>query len=174
MKLINGLSTKKFSLLLECVSSAEGPRIFTSEELLKLQESLNLDEDQVQLLIQSLVYIFKQASKVILKPTDLQRELIENLGFESSKGEEFLKAWSSETKKHFGDFENRWKLNNIAWELNVELNKSETVPKVRMQLDVSNSEDNQDKILLELNEEELVNLYTTLENVQTKLDKIQT
>lgn len=173
VQLINGIPTKKFPMLLDCIQRAEGPNLFTPEELTKLQDSLHLTEDKLQLLIQSLVYIFKQSSKIILKPTDFQKHLTDVLGFETEKAEEFVKAWSSETKKHFGDFENRCKLNNISWELNLELNKGKPVPKARLQLDVTNFEGNADNVIFELNEEELVSLYGTLENVQTKLDKLQ-
>lgn len=147
--------------------------MFTKDELTKLQESLNFNEDQLQLSIQSLLFIFKQSSKVILKLTDLHKDLVEKLHFDSEKADIFVKAWSLETNKHFGESENRWKLNNVRLELDVELNKNVTIPKVRMQLDVADFKGIDDKIILELNEEELVNLYSTLENVQTKLDKIQ-
>lgn len=173
MQLINKITTKKYVALLDCIVTTDNPNLFTKDELIKLQECLNLNEDQLQLLIQSLLFIFKQSSKVILKLTDLYKDLVETLKFDADKANEFVLAWSVQTNKHFSDIENRWKLNNVCMELDVELNRNTTVPKVRMQLDVVNSTGNIDNIIMDLNEEEMVNLYSTLENVQTKLDKLQ-
>lgn len=171
--MINAITQKKFALLLERIPTSEAKLLFTSEELVKLQESLSLNEENIQLLIQSLLYIFKQTSKIILKPNDLHKQLTDVLGFNTDKADEFVKAWTSETKNHFGDFENRCKLNNISWQLNLQLDKPDSLPRIRMQLDVSNFESNKDNIILELNEDELINLYNTIENIQGKLDKIQ-
>ncbi|KAJ8984639.1 hypothetical protein NQ317_009867 [Molorchus minor] len=171
--LINNLTTIKFQLLLAHIINSK------EDELKKLKDSLKFTEDNVQLLTQSIIYIYRQANKVILKPTVLQKHLIENLKFDSEKAEEFVKQWSNETKKDVGgDFENRMKLENITWELNLEtanqICNKESVPKARLQFNLAKAvvSDQKDKVTVEMDQDELMHLYSTLETIQIKLDNI--
>ncbi|KAJ8953346.1 hypothetical protein NQ314_007355 [Rhamnusium bicolor] len=142
------------------------------------QDSLKLTDDNLQLLIQSITYVFKQASKVILKPTVLQKQLIEYLNFDLEKAEEFVKLWSSETKRDVGDIENRFKLEDISWELNLQsanqICNKQSVPNARVQFKLAKAVDNskKEKVTVEMDEEELLQLYSTLETIQIKLDNI--
>ncbi|KAJ8952933.1 hypothetical protein NQ318_006550 [Aromia moschata] len=175
--LINSLTTVKFHLLLQHIINSKSEELFTEEEFRKLRDSLKLTEENLQLLVQSINYIYKQANKVVLKPTVLQKQLTETLNFDAEKAEEFVKAWSSEIKKDVGDFEQRMKLENLSWELNLETanqicNKESTL-KARFQLDLANAVDDlKDKVTIELEEEELLHLYSTLEAIQIKLDNM--
>lgn len=172
------MTTVKFKLLLSHIINSKNEELFTDEELKKLKDSLKLTEDNLQLLIQSIAYIFKQASKVILKPTVLQKQLTEDLGFDVEKAEEFVKQWSTETKKDVGDFENSFKLQDINWELNLEtenqISNKQVIPKARVQFKLAKSVDStkKDAVTVELDEEELLHLYSTLETIQIKLDNI--
>ncbi|EEZ99059.1 COMM domain-containing protein 10 [Tribolium castaneum] len=176
VSLINSLNRNKFNLLLKHIVQSETDEIFTQAELAKLSESLKLDDANVQLLIQSIAHIFKQASKVILKPTILQDQLVEKLKFESDKAEDFVKLWTQETKRNF-DVENSKNLDNISWELNVEAassftNKERFVhSRLQMAL-VSVDGEEKENVVLELDEDELKHLYNTLEKIQNKLDSI--
>lgn len=172
------MTSVKFKLLLSHIINSENEELFTAEELKKLKDSLKLTEDNLQLLIQSIAYIFKRASKVILKPTVLQKHLIENLEFDAEKAEEFVKQWSSETKKDVGDFKNSFKLQDINWELNLETENQicnkQLIPMARVQFKLAKSVDSTKKgiVTVELDEEELLHLYSTLETIQIKLDNI--
>ncbi|XP_044259001.1 COMM domain-containing protein 10-like [Tribolium madens] len=176
VSLINSLNRNKFNLLLKHIVQSEKDEIFTQAELTKLSESLKLDDAKIQLLIQSIAHIFKQASKVILKPTILQDQLVEKLKFDSDKAEDFVKLWTQETKKNF-DVENSKNLDNLSWELNVEAassfsNKERFVhSRLQMAL-VSVNGDEKEDVILELDENELKHLYNTLEKIQNKLDSI--
>ncbi|XP_018580095.1 COMM domain-containing protein 10-like [Anoplophora glabripennis] len=176
--LINSMTTIKFKLLLTHIVNTKNEELFTDEELKKLKDSLKLTEDNLQLLIQSIAYIFKQASKVIIKPTVLQKQLIEDLGLDAEKAEEFVKLWSSETKKDVGDFENSFKLQDVNWELNLEtanqICNKQVIPKARVQFKLAKSADSskKDTVTVEFDEEELLHLYSTLETIQIKLDNL--
>ncbi|XP_028128840.1 uncharacterized protein LOC114325101 [Diabrotica virgifera virgifera] len=178
VKLINSLSTKKFQLLLGHIVEAEGENPFTDEELKKLKDSLKLTEDALQLLVQSISHIFKQSSKVILKPTVLYKQLCEQLEFEDEKAEEFVKIWCNHTNEDFGDFSSRMKLENVSWELNIQvadqINNKQSVPVGRMQFELAQSVDNskKERIFMEFTQSELQQLYNNLEKIQMKLDNI--
>lgn len=141
ISLINNLNNKKYELLLTHIINSSTDEYFTETELQKLQETLKLNENQLQLLLQSIAYIHKQSSKVILKPTELQRQLVETLGFEQEKAEVFVKEWSAEAKKDLGEFQNREKLNNMSWELNLQVGSDmgnrQALPNARIELDLS-------------------------------------
>ncbi|KAG5892647.1 hypothetical protein JTB14_025442 [Gonioctena quinquepunctata] len=179
VQLINSLSTTKFQLLLSHIVNSKSEDLFTADELDKLKTSLRLNDDSLQLLIQSILHIFKQSCKVILKPTVLQKQLIEDLNFDTEKAEEFVKLWSKETHEHFGDFENGMKLENMAWELNVQcadqICNREFVPVARVQFNLAKLTDESEKesVTIELDKSELLQFYNTLESIQVKLDNIQ-
>lgn len=164
-------------MLLTHIVHPTSEELFTDEELKKLQESLKLNQSDVQLLIQCIAHIFKQASKVILKPTILQKQLCENLGLGEEKAEVFVKLWLEETKNDFGDFENQFKLENMSWELNLQTSSKfcnkEAVPNARIHFNLTNHNGKEENLLLELEKDELLQLYNTLETIQVKLDNLQ-
>lgn len=151
--------------------------ILTSNDTLKFKESLNLDGDKWNLLIQSLIHVFKLSLKFIFKPTTLQKQLEDELKLDNEKAKEFVKHWSLCTKRDFGDIENRYKLNDVTWQLNIQVASSvqnkEATPNARLQLNMSKPKtDKRENVTLELNCEELVQLYNALESMQNKLDSV--
>ncbi|GJQ77688.1 hypothetical protein Trydic_g12812 [Trypoxylus dichotomus] len=179
VKLINLLSNTQFSLLLRRTNESDGNDIVSEEEHKKLGEVLHIDLDSVNLLLQSLMHIWKQSLKVILKPTDLLQNLTEVLHFQSEKSEEFVKIWTEKVKLDYGDLEKQKKLDSIAWEINLEAascyEAKELMPKARLQLNITDfvNDSKREHIILDLSEEQLTELYNTIEKVQTKLDNIQ-
>lgn len=166
-----------FKIILSRVAEKRSGQLFTSEELKKVEVSHQVDENNMQLLIQSITHIFKQSCKFILKPTVLEKQLVEYLKFEKDKAHEFVKVWIADMKKNFEDFENQYQLEDVAWQFNMQTAsttcKKEAIPTARIQMNLSKVKDKQkDNITFELNEEELVQLYNTLESIQTKLDTI--
>ncbi|KAK4883536.1 hypothetical protein RN001_006855 [Aquatica leii] len=175
IQLLNTISTTEFSALLQRILNKTE---FTSLELNNLETTLELQPNNVELLLQTVVHILKQSSKVILKPTTLQKQLVENLHFESNKAEEFVKAWTSQTKQDFENLEDRLKLNTISWELNLEMCSSlepkKVTPNVRLKFSLNDSKDAHFKnVVLEMEKKELQQLYNTFENIQNKLDILQ-
>ncbi|CAG9861018.1 unnamed protein product [Phyllotreta striolata] len=176
--LINSISTKKFQLLLAHIANSKGGELFTNDEVEKLKVSLKINNESVQLLIQSIHHICKQSNKVILKPTVLFKQLCENLGLDEEKAEEFVKVWCTQTNEDIGDFNNRLKLENLTWELNVQtadqINVKQSLPVARIQLNLAKSTntDVKENVIMEFDNTELLHLYNNLEKIQIKLDNI--
>lgn len=68
-------------------------------------------------------------------------------------------------------------MEDVSWQLNVQTASSicnkESIPNAKIQMNLLKVKDEtKDSVTLELNEEELVQLYNTLENIQTKLDAV--
>ncbi|KAF5288670.1 hypothetical protein FQA39_LY15312 [Lamprigera yunnana] len=167
--IINSISQTSFSKLLEQILNKTK---FT--ELNNLDTTLGLCCDNIELLVQTATYIFKQSSKVILKPTTLQKQLVENLKFNNDKAEEFVKAWTSHAKQDLVSLEGRLKLEHVSWELNVQIASSlkrEIVPNIRLKLNLKDSKYLSSKnVVVELDKTELQQFYITLDNIQNKLD----
>lgn len=166
---------KDYCLIISRIIERKNTKLFAEDELKNMQDASKYDENNLFLAIQSISYIFKQSLKFILKPTVLQKQLIEELKFDTEKAEEFVKQWTTETKLNFENLEDRHKLENVCWELNLQVASScsnkEKIPSARIQLDLEKVKDGtKDDVILELNQDELVQLYTTLENIQLKLD----
>lgn len=177
--MLNSLPTKLFNRLLQRIATSENEEKFSEEELCKLGESLKISDENVKLLIQSLTYIYKQSNKIILKPTVLQKHFVEHLELDPEKSEEFVKIWSTNIKDEVGDFENRLKVEDISWELNWQIadqiENKQNISIARLKFDFSPCHDvnkSNDSLIVEMNEEELTQFYQTIENIQIKLDNI--
>lgn len=167
----------KFPLLLSRIYNAKDiEQPFSQEEIQKLEKSLNLQNDDLRIMIDTLVTIIKRSHCVLMKPTVLQDELTEKLHFDSNKTETFVKFWTENTKPDFDDIQNRKKLQNISWELNLQTasdcDLKETIPTSLIQLEVKNSEDKLENITFEMNEEQLLEMYNQVESIQNYLDSI--
>lgn len=166
-------------LLSDVINIKEG-ETFTEDEFGKLKESLKLNDDSLQLLIQSISHIFKQSNKVIIKPTILYKQLCENIGLDAAKCEEFVKLWCNQTNQDFGDYSDRLKLEHLTWELNIlasdQINPKQSVPTARIQLELAKSANSseKEKVVLEFDQSELLQLYSHLEKIQLKFDNINT
>lgn len=173
--MINSLTNNKYNLLLNHIINSPKDEIFTLEETKKLSDSLKLDSDNLQLLIQSLTHIFKQASKVILKPTVLQEQLINDMKFDADKAEDFVKTWTKHTNDEF-DLEKSYKLDDVSWELAIQTASSfgnkQKIPTARIQMGLSGPSDKSENLILEMDKDELLQFYNTLEKIQTKLDSL--
>lgn len=177
IKCINSIDPAKFPLLLSRIYNAKDiEQPFSQEEIQKLEKSLNLQNDDLRIMIDTLVTIIKRSHCVLMKPTVLQDELTEKLHFDSNKTETFVKFWTENTKADFDDIQNRKKLQNISWELNLQTasdcDLKETIPTSLIQLEVKNSEDKLENITFEMNEEQLLEMYNQVESIQNYLDSI--
>nr|CAI5854320.1 unnamed protein product [Callosobruchus analis] len=175
VQLLNSLSAKKFQLLLNHIITAEQ---FTDEEMAKLKDSFKLSEEQVELLVQSIVHILKQSNKIVIKPSDLRKQLCDFLEFDEEKAEDFVKVWSKQVNENV-DFVNRKHLEDITWEMNIQgadqIDNRQYQPLARLQLQVSKDEGGErskEKVTFELNKDELIHLYNTLESIQLKIDNL--
>lgn len=173
ISIIRSISTKKFQLLLSHIVSSKNEDAFSAEELKKLGESLKISNEDVVLLINSVKYIVKQSSKVILKPTTLEKQLKEHLKFDDDKTKVFMEVWCKEINADVGSFDDILNLDDLAWEQIVKVADQVSVeqqePAARLQLNLSSTH-NKKNITVELDKEELLQLYNTIEAIQMKLD----
>lgn len=171
---MNALSTKKFQLLLSHLVSSNTEDPFKAEELKKLRDSLKINDEDLLLLVNSIKYIVKQSNRVILKPTTLQKHLKEHLSLDDEKADVFIKIWCEETNKGLGNLDRIMELDDLSWEQNVTiadqvLNEQE-VSVARLHLKLSSETDKNENIFVELDKDELLQLYNALEVIQIKLD----
>lgn len=149
---------------------------FSQEELQKLEKSLKLSDTQLKTMLDGLLHITKRSEYFLMKPSVLQEELIETLQFNSDKAEIFVKLWTENLKLNFDNFQERCKLKNFAWELNIEAatdnNIKLTNPVSLLQLQLEDGQEKSKNITVEMNEEQLLDLYNQIEHIQSTLDNI--
>lgn len=120
--------------------------------------------------------MIKRSSCFIIKPTFLQEELTQRLKFENSKADIFVKLWTESTKNDFNDLQQRKQLEKMSWELNLEIasdtNLKKAVPMSLLQFHVKDTEGKMEDITVEMNEEQLLELYNQMENIQLVLDSL--
>lgn len=127
-------------------------------------------------MLETLAYIVKCSRMFLMKPTILQEELIEKLKFNPEKAQYFVKYWTENVKKDCPDFENRSKLQNFSWELNLEAatdcNFKTTNLTSLLQFEIKDNKEKTKFITMEMNEEQLIDLYNQIEVMQSTLDNI--
>lgn len=161
--------------MLSHIATSKNEEAFTPNELKKLSESLRISDEHVILLINSIKYILKQSSKVVLKPTTLEKHLKEHLKFDDEKSKVFMKIWCEEINKDIGNFDEIMNLDDLAWEQIVkvadQVSIEQQVPAARLQLNLSStSKKDRKNVTVELDKEDLLQLYNTIEAIQMKLD----
>ncbi|XP_017777967.1 PREDICTED: uncharacterized protein LOC108563722 [Nicrophorus vespilloides] len=150
------------------LQSVEGD--FPEEYLKSLESSLKLSGDNVQILVQCIEYIMTKANQIIIKPSVLQKNLVEVLKFENEKAECFVKVWSEQAAKRFGDLGTRKKVDDVTWE--IVLRSDELRGRFQLSLsDFLGADD--ERVTLDLSEAELTELYLKLEDCQNKLDSLR-
>lgn len=122
------------------------------------------------------MYLIKRAVYFIMKPTFLQDELTEKLKLDNLKAETFVKLWTESTKASF-NLERRQQLEEISWELNLEVasdrDLKKSIPKSLIQLQVKNNDGESEKVTVEMDEKQLLELYNQLECMQGVLDSVR-
>lgn len=176
--LVNELSNQQFRKLCEQILQTSKDGSTVTLEQLQNSLALNLEQDKLQLLVQSVTYILKQSLNIVSKPTVLQKQLVDTLGIENTKADEFVTIWRNEAKQTFLDLKNQPHLESFTWELNLQTSSSADtsgiVPNVRLKLDLGNSDASKcDNVAFELHNDEILMLYNSLETIQNKLDYIQ-
>ncbi|XP_044755935.1 COMM domain-containing protein 10-like [Coccinella septempunctata] len=163
--MLKSVSLEIFQWILGKIQTKE---IFTDNDIENLMKKLKLSELKVKHIIETVSYLHKHLSKIILKPAELEKALIEDFNIEEDKAHSWIKIWTEDISQNF-NLGNINELQSITWELNLEaasnLSRKKALPTASIQLNGTI-----DNTVLHLNEEELVHLYNTLENIQAKLD----
>lgn len=170
IQLINEICLEEFVNILQQVVVHE------SVEVEKyLQGSINFDSNDLHLLLETIIYVWKQSFEIIIKPTVLHKHLVKDLKFDMNKADEFVKAWTDKTNDDFQNLDKLLKLNNIFWEFNLQTSSSsitrQLVPILRLKLELTNKQGvNIKNLNFTINKEQVQQLHVEFENIQNKLD----
>lgn len=130
------------------------------------------ERKELKLAIKTLAYILKRALTFIMKPEALTRDLGAVAAMASEKAEIVTKFWMNKTKGVLAEsgISSGRELVNIDTKLDIELSSSaeqkSRLPVAGLRLATADGE----RIGLELNHQELFEVYTCLESIQDELD----
>lgn len=143
----------------------------------ELEKLVGVPRSDFLLLIKTFSYILKRTSTFVIKPTKLQAELREKLKLSDDKIDAIIRLWIKNTKpimENLSDekYESN-EIKDVAWKLNVQISshcqqRQKTALAV-LQLKTGAGED----INLEMNHNDLLNLYNQFENIQNELDAMR-
>lgn len=129
-----------------------------------------MDKTQLNLVVKTITYIIRRSVNFIMKPETMIQNLIEIVNLNKDKANLFTKFWVGKTKNILEDVNSGRELIDVQWDLKTEL-ASAAEQKSRTAIGVVRLETaDKGNLNLELNHNELLELYKTLENVQEELD----
>lgn len=169
-----------------CAALATGnTRTFSQEEEEKLSNSLGLNAEDTQYLIQTVTHIIQQAAHGLVRPGVLGEHLTA-CKVSEEKASLFVEQWSTNAKPIIDTLKqqslSQKQLSDISWDLNIETASSTRSRQGRaisvLQLSLATPETKGDttqteKVLLQFDHNQLYNFYDQLEKVQTQLDALR-
>ncbi|XP_075158772.1 COMM domain containing 10 protein valette [Haematobia irritans] len=189
IKIINALPYNTFSTVLQYVhrqmvttgggGDSKGENVSSSAEnenaLEELERLVGVPRPDFLLLIKTFSYILRRTSTYIIKPSLLQSELRDKLKLEDeAKIDAIVRLWVRQTSPIMNNLARECyesnEISDVAWKLNVEISshcqqRQKTALAV-LQLKTGAGED----INLEMNHDELLQLYQQFECIQNELD----
>ncbi|XP_012162220.1 COMM domain-containing protein 10 isoform X2 [Ceratitis capitata] len=144
----------------------------------ELERLVGVPRADFLLMIKTFSYILRRTSTFVIKPTRLHAELREKLQFaDDAKIDAIVRLWVRQTTPIMNSLAcERYESNEIhdvAWKLNVEISshceQREKNALAMLQLKTGTGED----INLEMNHDELLQLYNQFECIQTELDTLK-
>lgn len=128
-------------------------------------------------MLKTLAYVVKRTMQFIIKPTTLEDDLTNNFKFTAEKSDAIVKIWTEYTKEDIGDLEQRHVLEKFSWELNLELasdsNLKKTTPSSILQFNIKNNDETTENITISMKENQLLELYNQIENMQNVIDSLK-
>lgn len=172
----NTLSIEQYSSLIKYVIKES--KIIEGDpksDINALIEELKIKPQHVDILVKILTNFYKMLSTVIIKPTALKQLLQKEMQMSNETATVFVKLWSEDTTKEFGNFEAQKRLDNVSWQVNLETYNSQSGskmrPKVTVQFELSELlEKTNDNVVIDFSESQLQELYNVCEAIQEKLD----
>ncbi|XP_013099879.2 uncharacterized protein LOC106082098 [Stomoxys calcitrans] len=189
IKIINALPYNTFSTVLQYVhrqmittgggADSKGENVSSSAEnenaLEELERLVGVPRPDFLLLIKTFSYILRRTSTYIIKPSLLQTELRDKLQLQDeAKIDAIVRLWVRQTTPIMNNlardcYESN-EIADVAWKLNVEISshcqQREKTALAVLQLKTGAGED----INMEMNHEELLQLYQQFECIQNELD----
>ncbi|KAG1676502.1 COMM domain-containing protein 10 [Nymphon striatum] len=185
--LINKVDSTKYPLLLSRIAQrldVEGSDFFSVEEKGKLMSSLSLSEDELELLLDTSIFILQQAAHHICKPTVLQKELLK-LEVDEDKCETMVQVWNKFAREIVEKLKRKTlhkeELISIKWQLNLNMGDSSqmklkdpsAILEFGLKSDASpNSDESTKRVNVEFGHESLYSFYNQLEVIQAHLDSL--
>ncbi|XP_055610222.1 COMM domain-containing protein 10-like [Uranotaenia lowii] len=192
--LTNGINLCNQSLSDECFVSIieylfttiDSPKDITNNDCIadvqQLQLASGFDEPQFQVVLKTLGYLVKRSLKFMLKPSTLQTDLRQRLQLNEAKANAFVKCWIQATKIILDSLESDQQsaenpggtsnqLEDVSWKVRAQLS-SEPRQKDKLALGQLELRTTKNVINLELNCDEIVELYNQLERIQVELDAV--
>ena len=182
----NKVEPNKFPLLLSRVlqryHSSDHKQIFNPEEMVKLENSLALEKEELRLLLDGIKFVVDKAAYFALKPATLLNELTE-IGLEEQRASAFSQSWGNLGKSLIERLKKKTffpvQLEEIDWRLNLQLAQSfqsrQKVPNAIFQLGLSDETkpaEEKEEVTIEFTREELYQFYSELERIQDQLDSL--
>ena len=182
----NKVDPSKFPLLITRVLQRyhvlEYKQIFSVEEIVKLEASLVLKKEELQLLLDGIKFVVDKAAYFVLKPATLSKELMD-IGLEEEKATAFSQGWTNFGKAVIERLKKKKffpvQLEDINWRLNLQLGQSfqsrQKIPNAIFQLDLSDESKptgEKEEVTVEFSREELYSFYEELEKMQEQLDSL--
>lgn len=169
-----------------CTALAAGrSQVFTEEEEEKLSGSLGLKVEQIKHLTYTILYIMQQAAQGMVRPASLGEQL-KAAGVLEDRVEFFVQNWSTHARAIVDRLRQHSladrQLKEVGWSLNLDTSSSclarQACPVAHLQLGLQRGsgwegEEEEEKVVLQFNQEQLFGLYTQLEQIQEELDALR-
>uniref|UniRef100_A0A1B6EFT5 COMM domain-containing protein n=1 Tax=Clastoptera arizonana TaxID=38151 RepID=A0A1B6EFT5_9HEMI len=183
---INKVDTKKLVLVLKRIvqsiqACSDEYKPFNDDEEEKLLCTLNIDQTELSLLLDTSTLILTQAAYCVTKPQVFQEQLLNSLKLEEEKAQAFVHIWSNHAQGVVSNLRQKSihpiQLESVNWKLNIttadDVHGQQLEPRAMIGLKLKHDGDKCSTTILDLNEEGLVTLYNTLENIQAELDSLR-
>ncbi|KAL4227297.1 COMM domain-containing protein 10 [Mactra antiquata] len=177
---INQLDAGKFPLVVSRIIQKlhlKEERTFREDEEERLAQTLGIDNDDLELVLQTLEFFLHQAAYLTAKPAVLSQQLSQ-LEIEQDKVDAIVELWTTNGRDVIQKLRQQTLLPNqledINWRLNLQMAQSSSIkqklPNAMFELGVSTETDDKKKIRVEFTHDELYQFYNQLETIQKQLD----
>ena len=184
IELINEISNEIFPSLLQRVSLKIHSNVdssFKTEEIEKLEKTLNFSNESTLLVIDILEFILLQAAYELIKPLKLKIELAK-INLSEEKTSTISELWNQNGKEILEKIRksktiSSKRLQNIKWRLNLQLasdlKTKQKAPNAIFEFNINESATNSQKnFQVEFSKDQLYNFFVNLETIQKQIDSL--
>lgn len=183
IELINNIETDRFMLLIQRIVSKLHSTVeysFKPEELEKLEKSFGLTNENINLVIDILEFIFLQAAYEIAKPAYLLTSLIK-IKLSEEKSNCIVELWKENAKDILEKIRQNKTISNqrlktIKWRLSLNLatdyKTKQKNPTALFDFNVSSQIKGDQSVQVEFNKEQLYDFFSKLEQIQMQIDAL--
>lgn len=183
IELINNIETDRFMLLIQRIVSKLHSTVeysFKPEELEKLEKSFGLTNENINLVIDILEFIFLQAAYEIAKPAYLLTSLIK-IKLSEEKSNCIVELWKENAKDILEKIRQNKTISNqrlktIKWRLSLNLatdyKTKQKNPTALFDFNISSQIKGDQSVQVEFNKEQLYDFFSKLEQIQMQIDAL--